>query len=177
MDLKNTLKTLKLNESTISMVLGALVIIVVAVLVFNYFRNLPEGGTLESGSQENQNQESYIVQPGDNLWTIAQSKLESGFEWQKIAEANNLTNPGQIETGQELTIPSKEEKAVVKTEEVNSSQKIDSQTTYTIVKGDSLWTIAVRAYGDGFQWTKIASENKLENPDIIHVGNTLVLSK
>jgi len=38
--LKNFLKKLKLNESTISMILGALVIVVVGVLIFNYFRGV-----------------------------------------------------------------------------------------------------------------------------------------
>jgi nucleoid-associated protein YgaU len=44
---------------------------------------------------------------------------------------------------------------------------------YTVVKGDSLWNIAVRAYQDGYQWVKIADENNLGNPDKIHPGNVL----
>ena len=36
--LKQTLKELKENESTISMILGGLVVLIVAVLLFNYFR-------------------------------------------------------------------------------------------------------------------------------------------
>ena len=40
---------------------------------------------------------------------------------------------------------------------------------YTTKKGDTLWNISVRAYGDGFKWTKIYWENRkvIGNPDVI----------
>lgn len=50
-------------------------------------------------------------------------------------------------------------------------------TSYTIVHGDTLWDIAERAYGDPYQWTKIAEANKLENPDLIHADNVLTLPR
>jgi nucleoid-associated protein YgaU len=40
-----------------------------------------------------------------------------------------------------------------------------------------LWTIAVRAYGDGYKWTEIAKANKLVNPNLIHPGNVFVLPR
>ncbi|OIP87760.1 hypothetical protein CO009_01235 [Candidatus Shapirobacteria bacterium CG_4_8_14_3_um_filter_35_11] len=46
---------------------------------------------------------------------------------------------------------------------------------YEVIKGDSLWNIAVKKYGNGFLWTKIASENKLINVSVIEVGQKLVL--
>jgi len=46
-----------------------------------------------------------------------------------------------------------------------------------VVKGDNLWQIALRAYGDGYQWVKIARENKLANPDLIHSGNILKIPR
>lgn len=46
---------------------------------------------------------------------------------------------------------------------------------YEVKKGDSLWSIAVLKYNDGYAWTKIASENKLQNASIIEVGQKLVL--
>jgi nucleoid-associated protein YgaU len=45
------------------------------------------------------------------------------------------------------------------------------------VKGDSLWKIAVRAYGDGYKWVSIAKANKLVNPNLIHSGNVLTLPR
>jgi len=38
--LKSFLKKIRLNESTISVILGALVIVVVGALIFNYFRSV-----------------------------------------------------------------------------------------------------------------------------------------
>jgi nucleoid-associated protein YgaU len=49
--------------------------------------------------------------------------------------------------------------------------------SYTVVKGDSLWSIAVKAYGDGYKWVSIAKANKLDNPNVIHAGNVLVIPK
>lgn len=48
---------------------------------------------------------------------------------------------------------------------------------YTVVSGDNLWTIAERAYADGYKWTEIAKANNLVNPDIIHPGNKLRLPR
>jgi 5'-nucleotidase len=47
--------------------------------------------------------------------------------------------------------------------------------TYTVVRGDSLWKIALATYGDGNLWTKIAEANKLRNPNVIGVGDELEL--
>lgn len=40
-----------------------------------------------------------------------------------------------------------------------------------------LSTIAVRAYGDGYRWPEIAQANDLEDPDIIHVGDSLTIPR
>lgn len=52
-----------------------------------------------------------------------------------------------------------------------------SGDSYTVVKGDNLWNIAVRAYGDGYKWVEIAKLNNLANPDIIHPGNVFKLPR
>jgi len=31
-----------------------------------------------------------------------------------------------------------------------------TSNTYTVVKGDFLWDIAIRTYGDGYRWVDIA---------------------
>ncbi|MDP2638465.1 MAG: LysM peptidoglycan-binding domain-containing protein [Candidatus Levybacteria bacterium] len=66
----------------------------------------------------------------------------------------------------------------VKDEPAVSSEN-DSQTssTYTVKAGDDLWTISENVYKDGYQWTEIAKANKLENPEIIHSGNKLIIPK
>ena len=173
MNLKAFLKTLKLNESTISAVLGAIVIVVVGILVVNYFKG--KEGIVPSGSigsiTENALPQTHTVVKGENLWKIAEKYYGSGYNWVDIADENNLSNAGLIEEGQSLVIPKVEVKP---TSEITNAI---SGATYQVVKGDNLWSIAVRAYGDGYKWIEIAKENKLTNPNIIHPGNILTLSK
>lgn len=49
--------------------------------------------------------------------------------------------------------------------------------TYTVVKGDSLSKIAKREYGDAGKWRKIFEANKdvIENPDLIEIGQDLII--
>lgn len=44
--------------------------------------------------------------------------------------------------------------------------------TYTVKSGDTLWSIAKR-YGSTV--SKIAADNNISNPDLIHVGQVLTL--
>ncbi len=179
MDIKGILKAIKLNESTISMILGALVIVVVAILIVNYFKG-QKGTSLPFFSNQQQQEtttgaKTHTVTAGESLWKIAEQYYGSGYNWIDIASANKLANANQIDAGQVLTIPDVEPKqtTVAKAAEVN----IITGATYTVAHGDSLWNIAVRAYGDGYKWVEIAKENKLENPNLIHAGNVLTLPR
>lgn len=52
--------------------------------------------------------------------------------------------------------------------------------THTVVKGDSLWTIARKYYGDGSKWAKIYEANKAKigkNPNVIYPKQVFVLPK
>ena len=50
-----------------------------------------------------------------------------------------------------------------------------SKRYYTVVKGDTLWAIAQKYYGDGNKYKDIAKANNLSNPDIIHAGQKLLI--
>ena len=155
------------------MVLGAIVIVVVGVLVVNYFKD--RGSTIPGLSEENGGK-THTVVAGETLWSIAEKYYGSGFNWVDISNANNLDNPGAIEAGQKLTIPDVTPKLTTAVKEASDTDVI-SGATYEVVKGDNLWNIAVRAYGDGYRWVEIARENNLVNPDLIHAGNILVLPR
>jgi nucleoid-associated protein YgaU len=178
LNLKSILKSLKLNEGNISMFLGALIILITGFYVVRYFRNLdtqntlPEPGMIEE-KEIGTTGGNYTIQKGDTLWKIAERQYGDGFQWTKIAQANNLEDPSALEEGQTLVVPGLDKEAGVSQVAANPI----SGATYQVEKGDSLWEIAVRAYGDGFQWTKIAEENSLDNPDIIHYGNILTLPR
>ena len=67
----------------------------------------------------------YVVQKGDSLWSIARKLNTSVAELKSL---NNLTS-NNLSVGQVLKTPS-------------SNTENDNQTTYTVVKGDSLYKIA-----------------------------------
>ena len=48
-------------------------------------------------------------------------------------------------------------------------------TSYTIRKGDTLWSISRQVYGSGKRWQDIASANNIPNPKNLRVGQTLML--
>jgi len=184
-DLKSILKSLKLNESTISMFLGAVVIAVVAVLLVNYFKDETKGklpvstnNSTELTQTEPGETGTYTVLKGESLWVIAEKQTGSGYNWVKIAQANKISNPGHIEVGQKLSIPVIELKNEANISET-SRENLNSISgaTYEVQKGDNLWNISIRAYGDGYKWVQIARENKLVNPNLIHPGNVLALTR
>lgn len=48
-------------------------------------------------------------------------------------------------------------------------------TFYTIEKGDSLWKIASKFYGNGAKWNTLFEDNKevIQNPDLIYPGQVI----
>lgn len=139
-----------------------------------------------------QNSKVYVVQENQSLWDIAVIKYNDGYKWIKIAEANNITNPDTIFKGDKLTIPvvtdtpaptpdaamdssNVSDSAPVQIEKTQAGVQEEKITgnTYTVKSGDDLWDIAVRAYGDGYQWTKIAEANNLADPGLIFSDNVL----
>lgn len=150
---------------------------------------------------------TYTVKIGDNLWKIAQEQLGDGLKWREIAEANDIPigNPS-LKVGQELIIPGRElaEAEITPTPEVEvqisptpielagepetaigeTPETAVGPQTYTVVRGDTLWSIAQRFYGNGSQWHKIfdAQGNNLSMYSVngrtfplIHTGNVLVI--
>ncbi len=50
------------------------------------------------------NSSAYIVKEGDTLWDIAQAMYDNPFQWEKIALANNISNPKLLQIGSKLII-------------------------------------------------------------------------
>ena len=47
--------------------------------------------------------------------------------------------------------------------------------TYTVKKGDTLWDIACRFYGDGTKWGALAARNGVADPRKLQIGTVLTL--
>ena len=47
--------------------------------------------------------------------------------------------------------------------------------TYRVNRGDSLWIIAQRVYGEGSAWTLLAKENDLSDPNKLRIGQELII--
>ena len=140
MNLKKLLKTIKLNESSISMVLGLIVVIIVGTLIVKYLKTdrgtipqelLSGTNTIETSTK------THKVAKGENLWNIAVKYYGDGFKWVDIATENKLTNASIIETDQELIIPNIENEKTVDDETQNNVvTTTDSITvaTYEVAK-------------------------------------------
>lgn len=186
------------NQSKVSLVLGALIVLVIGVLVFNYFnRNKSSLGPAQQTQVEGQDVSKenlpgkYTVKEGDTLFTIAEKYFADGYKYPEIAKASNLTNPDQIEKGQVLQIPKLELQAQASpTPDASAEEALGTGggnttiwgpkiegNTYTVVEGDWLSTIAARAYGDIMAFDRIAKANNIPNPDQIEPGMVLKLPR
>ena len=179
------LSQIKWGESYTSLFLGAVIVVVAFVLVFSFIksRSNMKSETTSTSTVVNQQAlqnampKTYTVKSGDYLWSIAENIYGSGYNWVDLANANKLENPGVLYAGTKLIVPDVKPKLV--TVQNNPAQGLSPITgsSYTVVKGDYLWNIAVRAYGDGYKWTEIAKVNNLANPNLIFSGNVLRLPR
>ena len=99
----------------------------------------------------------YIVQKGDSLWSIA-SKTNTTID--ELKKLNNLSS-NTLQIGQLLKIANNE----------NVSNNIESENIYTVVKGDSLWSIANKYNTTG---DKIKSANNLTS-NLLSIGQKLII--
>lgn len=106
----------------------------------------------------------YTVKAGDNLWNIAQ---RYGFSVEVITDFNNLGNKNLLSIGQKLEIPA------IGGGVSNSNQKEEPIiVNYTIVKGDTLWSISQRY---DVNMSTIISTNNLKEISRLSIGQKLKL--
>lgn len=98
--------------------------------------------------------DTYIVQKGDNLWSIAN---KFNMTVSELKNLNNLTN-NLLSIGQVLKIK-------------DSSN--NGKTTYTVQKGDSLWVIANKY---GITTEELKSYNNLTS-NLLSIGQVLKISQ
>lgn len=178
----------KSSQSKLSMVLGALIVLVVGILIFNYFNknNAGLGPAQQTQNTEDVSPENlpgkYTVKEDDTLFTIAEKYYKDGYKFTEIVKANKLANADAIETGQILEIPKVSGEAMAAETATGGGNttvwgpKIDGDS-YTVAEGDWLSTISARAYGDIYAYKKLAEANNIQNPDLIYPGQVLKIPR
>lgn len=111
----------------------------------------PTTAPVSSGPQ------TYVVQPGDTLYSIAR---RYGMNYQDLAAHNGIVNPHRIQAGQVLRIPAGGE----------PSPPSGGEIVYTVQPGENLFRIALR-YNMNYHY--LASYNGIANPHTLRAGQTI----
>lgn len=107
----------------------------------------------------------YTVKAGDNLWNISR---KYGVSVEVITDVNNLRNKDLLTPGQKLEIS-----AIGGGVSISNQKQEPTIVTYTVVKGDNLWSISQRF---DVKMTSIISVNNLKEISRLSIGQKLQLS-
>ena len=212
------------NQSFFNIILGGLIVVVLGVLLFNYFNRPAEDLAGPAPQTETEQAEGtdvakdnlpgkYTVKEGDTLFSIAQNYYDDGYKYPELVEANTLANENALTAGQVLEIPKLDDTGeqvaqasatpeMAATPAPTASPEAVAQATpapveggtggaenstawgeritgdtYTVQADDWLSKIAGRAYGDVMAYQRIAAANNITNPDAIEVGMTLKIPR
>jgi nucleoid-associated protein YgaU len=131
--------------------------------------------------------QTYRVQSGDSLWSIAQQLYGNGALWSQIynANQNQIANPNLIFPNQVLNIPASSGGTLTPGTTPPTTNPPGNQTgggagQYTVRPGDSLWSIAQAIYGNGGRWSEIYNANSAKigpNPGLIFAGIELTIPR
>ena len=110
----------------------------------------------------------HVVEPGDDLWSLAEQYYGNGREWRKIAAANPTVltgGPDRLQVGWRLKIPDLD------------AGVAGGDRVITVRRGDTLSSIAERELGAAARWTDIFHANRaqLADPDELAVGMRLLV--
>ena len=100
----------------------------------------------------------HTVQAGETLFSIAQ---RYGLTTRDLMAANGITDPDRIVVGQKLSIPGGG----------GTTQSSDAQY-HVVQRGETMLTIAVNY---GLSVEELASANGIADPDMISVGQRLII--
>jgi Uncharacterized protein containing LysM domain len=128
---------------------------------FNIFRTMP-GGKMLFDYAVNVSLEAYTLteDAGDGFDITAAVTLKTYEEHSTIAYQNKTTALGGT---------------AIKAESARAGSK--EIATYTVKKGDNLWTICKTQLGDGSKFGEVAKLNGITNPKLIYPGQVIKFAK
>lgn len=129
---------------------------------FIFIRNMPSGKLL-NGINMKVSLEDYSIKESYSEqfdFTVSVKLLQYRDYRTKLSEILNVNG-----------------KEVVEKQSEREEDHAPSASSYTVIKGDTLWGIAKRYYGDGALYTKITAANseKISNPNLIFPGQVLTI--
>jgi nucleoid-associated protein YgaU len=152
----------KWDDSLISMGLGALVVVVSGILLFNYFNNQTPKLIRDQGQK-----------PIAVSSTMPASQQNSG----PTATSSAKILAQVATTAPKATATPKLAQEVKPTIAPNVNDSKTLPATYTVLPGDSLWAVSQKFYGTGYEWKQIATANKLGGTYTLEKGQVLNVPK
>ena len=133
---------------------------------------------------------TWIVQPRDTLWGIAQAALGDSDRWREIWDLNHdrpqsdgtrLTDPSMIHVGWELLLPTADTAPVAGSPATGAPMapaplptETDAGAAYVVQPGDGPWDIAEALVGDGAEWPEVLAANVGHEvtPGVVYTSDT-----
>lgn len=155
----------------------------------------PTKAALAAAAKPGSGASLYIVKAGDTLWKIAEKAYKSGFNYKDVVAYNKIQDPNTIIAGQTILLPTvvpdlPTDPTVLAQggvggpavqgeigEGAMTAPVTNSASSYTVVKGDTLWSISEQSLGDGFSWHEIAKANNVTDPTKLEPGTVLQIPR
>ena len=134
---------------------------------------LDSAGTLQQQASEQATLQrpadiTHVVAKGETLSSISKKYYNTASKWPQILAANKqvLTDPRRLMPKMRLRIPAAPVGEVAQAVVKSPTPRLEATTTktdekaYTVVKGDTLYRIALKRYGDGGRWKDLLKANQ-----------------